>query len=695
MTVIPGTSYVPSTGAAPSLKRAAAPVPDTTNPFQTSPSPSWLEGAQYERQCSIPTPAAMEPLFLDHQNLEAALHSPDASLMTNQECLPFAPRPSSSTVDGCGVNMDPSYSDSDAENWQANTSYTDTTEDSMDGFGNSHAQVHSHSFQTYPEAGSQDNDLDSHDMDDEEDPMYEIFFRRPIGFCVNCTQTLYSSTCGHCGHDSAQDVDLFSEVPSTSAPAITPAASDAIIIWHEDMLLHDEGRESPHPERPDRLRAVMSRLQASGLAGRFTRVPCREATEQELLAVHRQELVRAVESTSQQSSNTDDDRTAYMTPDTYVNSHTFRCAKLAAGGCAEAAVRVIRGEARFGAAIVRPPGHHAESNTSMGFCFFNNAAVAARAAQAAGARRIIILDWDVHHGNGTQEIFQDDPDVLYISLHRHDRGKFYPGTGAAAEVGVGEGRGRTINIPWIGSACDADYIMAFTQVVLPTAYEFQPDLILLSAGFDAAEGDPIGGCTLTPACYAHMTALLKGIAPMVLMLEGGYNLSATAQSTEACLKVLLGEQPSALDSRPVSLMAKAAIVEVMRHHSAFWRCLPDLPAWHDHDTAGMMRHPSAGNSDEAGPGSAADEVLGLPPVARGQSSEPAEVHSVAQLPRQSSAGGHGVGARLVRPNRRTAVLARKMQILRAVHNSAVRAFRRKRNMRAQRTAGEGSFHCRV
>ncbi|KAF5828661.1 hypothetical protein DUNSADRAFT_17277 [Dunaliella salina] len=263
-----------------------------------------------------------------------------------------------------------------------------------------------------------------------------------------------------------------------------------------------------------------------------------------------------------------------MTSDMYANAHTFHCARLAAGGAAEVACKVVKGEAAHGAAIVRPPGHHAESNMAMGFCFFNSAAVAARAAQGCGAQRVLILDWDVHHGNGTQHIFEDDPTVMYMSLHRHDHGSFYPGTGAAHEVGMGPGRGYTVNVAWdSGGIQNGDYLAAFTHLLLPIAYEFAPDLIIVSAGFDAAEGDPIGGCRLTAECFSHMTALLKAVAPLALVLEGGYNLRATAAATEASLRALLGEQPPALPGPKQPTMAGVqAIRKALQVQSAHWGC---------------------------------------------------------------------------------------------------------------------------
>jgi histone deacetylase 6 len=263
--------------------------------------------------------------------------------------------------------------------------------------------------------------------------------------------------------------------------------------------------------------------------------------------------------------------------DCYLGPETFECARLAAGAAAEAAVAVARGAAPCAAAVIRPPGHHAESGLAMGFCFFNNAAVAARAAQRAGCRRVLVLDNDVHHGNGTQHIFEGDPTVLYASVHRHDGGSFFPGTGAADEVGAGAGEGFTVNVPWGGPGPgDGDYVAAFCRVLLPVAYEFAPDLVILSAGFDAALGDPLGGCRVTPAGYAHMVALLRPVAPLVVLLEGGYNLRATAESVEACVRVLAGERPPPLPRPAVPTeVGLAGVAAALAAQRRYWRCLED------------------------------------------------------------------------------------------------------------------------
>jgi histone deacetylase 6 len=213
----------------------------------------------------------------------------------------------------------------------------------------------------------------------------------------------------------------------------------------------------------------------------------------------------------------------------------------------------------------------------MGFCLFNNVAIAARAAQAAGASRILIVDWDVHHGNGTQHSFWDDPSVLYFSTHQFP---FYPGTGAADELGGPHARGRTINLPWDAGMGDAEYLAAFDRVLLPIARKFRPDIVLVSAGFDAAEGDLLGQMRVTPDGFAAMTARLRTLdgGRLLLALEGGYNLDAIAASAAACLRVLLGESAAVPDHRPEGWIAPAAeraLDTVRRAQAPFW---PQLTA---------------------------------------------------------------------------------------------------------------------
>lgn len=264
----------------------------------------------------------------------------------------------------------------------------------------------------------------------------------------------------------------------------------------------------------------------------------------------------------------------------YFNNSTYDSALLAAGGAIEACRAVVLGEVRNAIAIVRPPGHHAESTEPSGFCIFNNVPIAARVCQkdfSDKCRKIIILDWDVHHGNGIQHAFYNDPNVLYISLHVFQGGRFYPGfpDGDLTYCGEGPGLGRNVNIPWEDHGMgDAEYIYAFQQVVMPIVSEFDPDLVIISAGFDAAEGDTLGGCHVTPAGYAHMTHMLMRIAEgkMVVCLEGGYNLRSIARSALAVTRTLMLQPPDRLeeDLSPKE-SAVRTVEQVKRQQSKFWK----------------------------------------------------------------------------------------------------------------------------
>ncbi|EKX43986.1 hypothetical protein GUITHDRAFT_157988 [Guillardia theta CCMP2712] len=299
------------------------------------------------------------------------------------------------------------------------------------------------------------------------------------------------------------------------------------------MTLHRPEEGDHHPERPHRIAAMYQHLLDAGIARRCTQIKGRECTEEEVLMVHSLQHWQQVHTSSAGVAR---GCCTQIGADTYCNEFSALCARMATGTVAEVCRRVLRGEAANGAALVRPPGHHAEHETIMGFCFFNYVAVAAEIAKREfGLQRVLILDWDVHHGNGTQSMFFKDPSVLYISLHRYEDGNFYPGTGGAHEVGVGAGRGFNINIPWPHDEVgDAEYLMAFESIVMPVARSFNPELVLVSAGFDAADGDPLGGCSVTPYGYAMMTNMLRGLAggKVVVALEGGYNLRSIANSME-------------------------------------------------------------------------------------------------------------------------------------------------------------------
>mmetsp|Transcript_9668 Transcript_9668/g.29296 ORF Transcript_9668/g.29296 Transcript_9668/m.29296 type:complete len:597 (-) Transcript_9668:192-1982(-) len=544
-----------------------------------------------------------------------------------------------------------------------------------------------------------DNVGDMGDTDEEEeDGDDDVELHGDTMYCINCTAPLTEeSMCEDCGHERCNDKDLFCE---TGFPAESKRVDSRIaLLYDERMELHEEGHATPHPERPDRIRAVMAKLLASGLAAQCRRVQCREATVPELAAVHSDRLIRLVQDASKEASSNSDAGVS-ITADTYVNAYTNLCARLAAGGAAEVASVVARGEAPHGAAVVRPPGHHAESGMAMGFCFFNNAAVAARAAQAAGARRIVILDWDIHHGNGTQHIFEHDPSVLYISVHRYDHGHFYPGTGAADEVGLSNGEGFTVNLPWdTPDMQNGDYLAAFNQVLVPIAYEFNPDLIIVSAGFDAADGDPIGQCRVTPEGFAHMTAMLKPIAPMVLLLEGGYNLQSTADSTEACLRVLLGEQPGVLPGqRFPSQFGSRAIQQAITVQSRYWKCLRATA-----ELLGVVSMTSlqpARQSDAFCYAHTASDIFASAPSGGEGEHASAQPSETEQIKRSTSAGASGdtpsgsgrsggsggAGdvtsakwhtARRVIPHRKPSAAATKCRVLLAIHKRAMQAYWRR------------------
>ncbi|XP_048253053.1 histone deacetylase 6-like isoform X2 [Haliotis rufescens] len=366
---------------------------------------------------------------------------------------------------------------------------------------------------------------------------------------------------------------LIAETSLTFAPHRTCMVFDA------DMRAHKNMSFKGHPERPDRISRIYNQHIEWGLYGRCLQVQSRLATEEELATVHSEAYISKIKDTTDKTQQELDNVMEWRMNSIFVCKDTYRCALLSCGSVLSVVDTVLSGKAQNGVAIVRPPGHHAECDKAMGFCFFNNVAVAVKYAQNKfGVKRILILDWDVHHGNGTQHQFQDDPSVLFISLHRYDNGGFYPASddGNYTKVGSGDGTGYNINVSWSGGFMgDSEYISAFQQIVMPVAYEFAPDLVLVSAGFDAARGDPLGGYDITPAGYGHMTHMLSGLANgrVVVLLEGGYNLYSIAASMATCTSVLLGDQCPTMPAPQPCQNAVQTICDVLDVHQQYWKSL--------------------------------------------------------------------------------------------------------------------------
>ncbi len=297
-----------------------------------------------------------------------------------------------------------------------------------------------------------------------------------------------------------------------------------------------------HPESPERLQEIYQMLEEEEMRGRaLGKVKPRQATREEIETVHAPAYVDLVASTAGKPY-------VRLDMDTSTCAKSYETALWAAGGLLELIKVVMQGKLDNGFALVRPPGHHAERDRAMGFCIFNNIAIGARyALQNFSLQRILIVDWDVHHGNGTQNSFYEDPQVLYFSTHRY--GFFYPGTGGAAEVGKGKGEGFTVNVPLPTGAGDADYGNIFEKFLKPIALEYQPQLILVSAGFDTHYNDPLGGMDVSEKGYARMTQILMEIAEstaegkLVLTLEGGYNVTSERRSVKAVLEELSQASP--------------------------------------------------------------------------------------------------------------------------------------------------------
>jgi histone deacetylase 6 len=408
-------------------------------------------------------------------------------------------------------------------------------------------------------------------------------------------------------YEEEEDVDEPEPDPVTlRRKALLPTGC----CYDDRMKLHVNVDFSPHahhPEDPRRIEEIFKTFKKFGLLYNgpeedlpkiavdtptkyMWRIPAREASKAEIILAHTPAHYDWVESLSYKTYAELRELTKVMdagVDSLYVGSMTYPAALLAAGGAIDTCKNVVEGIVKNAFAVIRPPGHHAELDRAMGFCFFNNVPVAVKVCQQQypeTCRKVLILDWDVHHGNGIQNMFYQDANVLYISIHVYQNGLFYPGQpdnsmtpdGGIGNCGTGLGLGKNINIGWHDQGMgDGEYMAAFQKIVMPIGQEFNPDLVVISAGFDAADGDELGGCYVTPACYAHMTHMLMSLADgkLVVCLEGGYNLQSISNSALAVAKTLMGEPPPKIELKPINKKAHRLLGRVQAHQAPYWECM--------------------------------------------------------------------------------------------------------------------------
>ncbi len=311
------------------------------------------------------------------------------------------------------------------------------------------------------------------------------------------------------------------------------------------------------------MQAVASEFRQQGIASEEPR----PATDAEIGRIHAPEHIVLIKETA--------GRAVALDPDTFTSPKTFEAARMAAGAAVSAVDHVLdKGAGTRAFALVRPPGHHAEHARAMGFCFFNSIAIAAAHARARGLSRVAIVDFDVHHGNGTQWSFYDDPSVLFVSSHQYP---YYPGTGAASDVGKGAGSGFTVNLPLSAGATDADYDIAYSRIALPVLRQFKPELVLVSAGFDAHMDDPLAGMRVTSEYFGRLTRAIADVADataqgrLVAVTEGGYDLAGLAGSLRASLRALTGETANHTEPTGQTPRGEATIKAVTPSLSKYWK----------------------------------------------------------------------------------------------------------------------------
>ncbi|XP_037692784.1 histone deacetylase 9 isoform X7 [Choloepus didactylus] len=414
------------------------------------------------------------------------------------------------------------------------------------------------------------------------------------------------------GMDELEKHRVVSRTHSSPAASVSPHSAahhpfqpgSATGIAYDPLMLKHQcicGNSTTHPEHAGRIQSIWSRLQETGLLNKCERIQGRKASLEEIQLVH-SEHHSLLYGTSPLDGQKLDPRALLgeasrkffsslpcgglgVDSDTIWNElHSSGAARMAVGCVIELASKVASGELKNGFAVVRPPGHHAEESTAMGFCFFNSVAITAKYLRdQLNISKILIVDLDVHHGNGTQQAFYADPSILYISLHRYDEGNFFPGSGAPNEVGTGLGEGYNVNIAWTGGLDppmgDSEYLDAFRTVVMPVAKEFDPDMVLVSAGFDALEGHtpPLGGYKVTARCFGHLTKQLMTLANghVVLALEGGHDLTAICDASEACVNALLGNEleplPEDILQKTPNMNAMISLQKTIEIQSKYWK----------------------------------------------------------------------------------------------------------------------------
>jgi acetoin utilization deacetylase AcuC-like enzyme len=334
----------------------------------------------------------------------------------------------------------------------------------------------------------------------------------------------------------------------------------------DDSLFEEHVSPAGHPERPQRLSAAREGVAACPAAAGAERLAPRDASLDELGRVHTPEYLEQLQQIS--------GRSGYLDADTFYTPRSFDAARRASGAALALTDALLDDKANFGFGLLRPPGHHARPGHAMGFCLLNHVAVAARHALARGAKRVVILDWDVHHGNGTEEIFEATPEVLYLSLHQSPQ---YPGTGAASDTGSGAGRGHTVNVPLAAGADNDVYVAAFERLLLPVIEQFAPDFTLVSAGYDAHRRDPLGGMELDADGYAWMTRrLLETVrrgpgARIAFVLEGGYDLTGVRESVQHTLGALFEAPPELAPPEALGARHELELAAALRCQREYWR----------------------------------------------------------------------------------------------------------------------------